>query len=160
MKNIGLIQASDEVKRDICEIRDKLLAYTGISVDILEVNDSTIKVRVEQKELKNNFILNQRELVGRAATVLAPLENKFKIQFIVLTYQPSFNELDAGWINDKLSSFKLSRNDLIKQMGIDKSTLSVLLSGEKQLTRFQRAAFYYYFMTYELNRDFREHLNE
>uniref|UniRef100_UPI003217ACC0 hypothetical protein n=1 Tax=uncultured Draconibacterium sp. TaxID=1573823 RepID=UPI003217ACC0 len=160
MKNIEYIPTDAKTAKKIRLLRDKLLATTGISVDVLEFKNNTVRLRVEQKELKNGFILNQSQLVHRAAVVLAPLNDEYKLHYVALTYQPNFDEINADWINERIKLFKLSRNDILKQMGLDKSTLSVLLSGEKRLTRFQRAAFYYYFLTYELNRDFREHLNE
>jgi len=145
-----------EIKKDIVLLRDKLAAYTGIHVTIVDITDGTITAIVEQKELKNNYILNQTEIVSRARAVFDPLAGKFKIHFRALSFNPSFSDVNADWINNCMNEFKLSRNDVLKQMGLDKSTLSVLLTGAKNLTRFQRAAFYYYFKTYELNRDFRE----
>jgi len=160
MQNLDLLPVDKSVKDDIRMFRDKLLAYAGIKVDILSFEDEVIRVRVEQAELKNNYMLNQAQLVGRAATVFAPLENRYRIHYVALTYQPDLAEIDYNWINESLSRFKISRNDLIKQMGIDKSTLSELLSGNRNLTKFQKAAFFYYFMTYQLNHDIREFMQE
>jgi antitoxin component HigA of HigAB toxin-antitoxin module len=161
MRNLNLLPVSDAVKSDIRLMRDKLAAYAGIHVDILEFTaEGIVRLRVEQKELRNGYILNQAELVGRAAAVLSPLENAFRIHYVALTYNPDLNEIDASWINSRMEEFKLSRKDLLKQMGLDASTLSVLLSGEKNLTRFQKAAFYYYFLCYEINRDVRDYLKE
>lgn len=148
------------MKDDIRLFRDKLLGYAGIKVDVLSFEEGVLKVRVEQKELKNNHLLSQSQLVNRAGSVFAPLENRYKVHYVALTYKPDLADVDKDWINAKLQEFKLSRNDLIKQLEIDKSTLSELLSGNRSLTKFQKAAFYYYFMTFELNRDVREFMAE
>lgn len=160
MKNLGLLPVPDEIKSDINLMADKLAGYAGILVDIMDYTpDGVVKVRVEQKELRNGYILNQSELVGRAAAVLSPLGNAFKIHYHALSHIPDLNEVTPDWINTRMADFKLSRRDILKQLGLDASTLSVLLSGERNLTRFQRAAFYYYFLTYEINRDVRDYLN-
>lgn len=160
MQNLDILPVDQSVKDDIRLFRDKLLGYAGIKVDVLSFEEGVLKVRVEQKELKNNHLLSQSQLVNRAGSVFAPLENRYKVHYVALTYKPDLADVDKDWINAKLQEFKLSRNDLIKQLEIDKSTLSELLSGNRSLTKFQKAAFYYYFMTFELNRDVREFMAE
>lgn len=155
MKNIELLPIDETTRRTINLLSDKLAATAGITTDVLEFDKNTVRLRVEQKELRNGFILNQAQLVARAATVLSPLENKYKIHYVTLTYSPDFNEINHSWINNRLEEFKVSRNDVLKQMAIDKSTISLMLSGDRPLTRFQKAAFYYYFLQYEINRDLR-----
>ncbi|WP_051359927.1 hypothetical protein [Adhaeribacter aquaticus] len=160
MRNLNLLDIDNEVRELIQVSSDKLRAYAGIAVDILEVNEKTIRIHVEQKELKNNYILNQKQLVSRAGALFTPLERKFKLYFVPVIYVPPLNQVTQEWINERMQELGLSRNDIIKQVGIDKATLSEMLSGEKALTKFHKATFYYYFLTYELNRDFREYQNE
>ena len=68
----------------------------------------------------------------------------------------SVEDITIEWVKQKMEEFGIKRNDLTKQLAIDQSTLSLYFSGERGLTRTAKAAFYYYFLTYELNRDFRE----
>ncbi len=160
MRNLELLPVEKSIQDQIRLSRDKLFAFAGIKVDILEFDENKLRVRVEQTELKNNFMLNQSQLVSRAGALFAPLDNKYKIHYVALTYSPDLSRYDHHWVNDRMAEFKISRNDLIKQMGIDKATLSELLSGNRSLTKFQKAAFFYYFMTYELNRDVREYIQD
>ena len=51
--------------------------------------------------------------------------------------------------------FGITNGDIIKHLNIDKSTLSLMYSGERGLTKSQKSAFYYYFMVFEINRDIR-----
>lgn len=158
MRNLELLPVDKSVQDQIRLSRDKLLAFAGIKVDILEFGDNKLRVRVEQAELKNNFMLSQSQLVGRAGALFAPLDNKYRIHYVALTYSPDLASFDHVWVNERMAEFKISRNDLVKQMGIDKATLSELLNGNRSLTKFQKAAFFYYFMTYELNKDVREYM--
>lgn len=156
MINIDHIPTPQEIKTEISLLRDKLLAFTGISVDILEFAQNTIRVRVEQKELRNSYILNQAQLVARAAVVLSPLNNAFRIHYVVLTFKPDLQQVSASWIKEKMQEFKLSKNDLVKQLALDKTILIDILSGTQLLSDFQKAAFFYYFLTFDLNRSVRE----
>lgn len=58
-----------------------------------------------------------------------------------------------------MEEFGIKRNDLISQMAFDKSYISRLFGSGKskiELSKQVKSAFFYYFLTYELNRDFRE----
>ncbi len=57
-----------------------------------------------------------------------------------------------------MKEFGIRRKDLIKQLAIDKSSLSLYLSGKRKMDKSLKAAFFYYFMNYEINRDLREEL--
>jgi hypothetical protein len=54
-----------------------------------------------------------------------------------------------------MEDLKIKNSDIIKQIGIDKSTLSSLFTKETPLTKFQKAAFYYYFLLFEVNNEIR-----
>ena len=116
-------------------------------------------VKIYQKKLVNGYILNQKELHERAKEVFPDA----KIQPIVFSLDVS--SIDENWIEEKMTEFGIKRNDLVKQLALDKSYISRLFSDEKNthkinLTNQVKAMFYYYFLTYELNRDFREYLNQ
>ncbi len=116
-------------------------------------------VKVYQKRLVNGYILNQKELHERAKEVFPDA----KIQPIVFSLDVS--SIDENWIEEKMNEFGIKRNDLVKQLALDKSYISRLFSDEKNthkinLTNQVKAMFYYYFLTYELNRDFREYSNQ
>ena len=116
-------------------------------------------VKVYQKRLVNGYILNQKELHERAKEVFPDA----KIQPIVFSLDVS--SIDENWIEEKMTEFGIKRNDLVKQLALDKSYISRLFSDEKNthkinLTNQVKAMFYYYFLTYELNRDFREYSNQ
>ncbi len=117
----------------------------GIDIDLL---DEDI-VKITQSCILNGYILNQKELVERAKEVFPDAK------VIPLVYSLDVATIDLEWIESKMNEFGIKRNDIIKQMALDKSTLSSMFNGDRGLTKSQRAAFYFYFLTYELNRDFR-----
>lgn len=119
--------------------------YGRMGVDINVVADDTVKIT--QSRLLNGYILNQKQLVERAREVFP--EKNWKI--IPVVYSLDVEEIDIPWIESKMEEFGIKRNDLIKQLALDKSTISSMFSGDRGLTKSQKAAFYFYFLTYELN---------
>lgn len=120
----------------------------GINIELLD--DSTAKV--SQTRLINGYILNQKELIERGKDIYPDKK------IIPVVFSLNVEDITLEWIETKMVEFGIKRNDLIKQLAIDRSSLSLIMSGKRELSKPMRATFFYYFLTYELNRDFREHL--
>ena len=121
----------------------------GISLEVLD-NDT---IKVSQTKLINGYILNQKQLIERGKDVYPDKK------IIPVVFSLNVEDITLEWIESKMDEFGIKRNDLIKQLAIDHSSLSLILSGKRELSKPMRATFFYYFLTYELNRDFREHLD-
>lgn len=124
--------------------------YKKAGISIEELDSDTVKV--SQTRLVNGYILNQKELIERGKELYPDRK------IIPVVFSLSVEDITLGWIESKMEEFGIKRNDLIKQLAIDRSSLSLILSGKRELSKPMRATFFYYFLTYELNRDFREHL--
>ena len=124
--------------------------YKKVGIEIVVEDDDVIKIT--QKKLYNGLILNQKQLVERAKKIFPDK----KIHPIVFSFDASSVNLD--WIKVKMDEFGIKRKDLIKQLAIDKSSLSLIFSGKTELSIRTKATFFYYFLTYELNRDLREEI--
>lgn len=146
------------------QIRISIANYkkVGIEIKILDHNDEKTNedglpykvVKIKQERLINGFILTQKQLVQRAKEVFKFYW--FPIQIVPVVYSLNVDDITLDWILSKMKTFGVSRKDLIKQLAIDKSSLSLKLSGERALSKLDKAAFFYYFLVYELNRDFRD----
>lgn len=117
----------------------------GIDIEVLEDN----QVKITQARLINGFILNQKQLHERAREVFPDAK------IIPVVYSLQVDDITLDWIEEQMEEFGIKRNDLIKQLAVDKSSLSELLSGNRGLTKSMKATFFYYFLTYELNRNLR-----
>lgn len=126
--------------------------YKRLGIEIEPIDNDSVKIT--QKRLINGYILNQKQLIDRAKEVYPDKK------IIPVAYSLDVNGITVEWIENKMKEFGIKRNDLIKQLAIDKSSLSLIMSGNRELSKPMRATFFYYFLTYELNRDFREHLNQ
>lgn len=137
----------------------------GIDIEPLEWEEAedgfnngvTKKVKISQTRLINGYILNQKQLHERARRLYQLIGRKVKV--IPVVYSLQVNDIDLHWINAKMEEFGIKRNDLIKQLAIDKSSLSLIFSGNTNLSARTKATFFYYFLTYELNRDLRDQIN-
>lgn len=147
--NLNIRLGKTELLNSISSYKSK-----GIDIEILDVDRNTASVKITQSSLINGYILNQKQLVERCKEAFAPTGLKTKI--IPVVYSLDVEDITIGWIENKMNEFGIKRNDLIKQLAIDKSSLSLILSGDRELSKPMRATFFYYFLTYELNRDFRE----
>lgn len=128
-------------------------AANGIDISIVEASGADLKVVIEQTRLVNGYILNNKELYERAKEVFKDTGFRAKIDPVVFTL--NVEDITVNWIEDKMQEFGIKRKDLEKQLAIDKSSLSLIMSGNRELSKPMRATFFYYFLTYELNRDFR-----
>lgn len=126
----------------------------GVEVDLLEVRDNVIIVRVHQKRLFNGFVLSQKQLIERGKEIFQTIVGEVRIR--PLTYSLDIRDITPEWIESKMNEFGIKRNDILTHLHIDKSTLSLYLNGERNMSRLAKAAFFWYFLTFEINRDVRE----
>lgn len=136
--------------------KQSIARYRALGIDI-EVNGNIVKIT--QSRNINGYFLNQKQLHERARAIF-PTE---KIQCNVFNLDVS--QITMQWIEQRMQEFGIKRGDLIKQLALDKSYLSLLFADNNNprkihLSRPMKALFYYYFLTYELNRDFRKVLCE
>lgn len=120
----------------------------GIDIEVLEDN----RVKITQSRLVNGYILSQKQLHERARDIFPDAK------IIPVAYSLQVDDIDLKWVSDKMKEFGIKRKDLMKQLAIDKSSLSDMFTERRGLTKSMKATFFYYFLTYELNRDFRENL--
>lgn len=130
---------------------DSITNYKRVGISLEVLDDDTVKV--SQTKLINGYILNQKQLIERGKDVYPDKK------IIPVVFSLNVEDITLEWIESKMAEFGIKRNDLIKQLAIDRSSLSLIMSGKRELSKPMRATFFYYFLTYELNRDFREHLD-
>jgi len=124
----------------------------GIDIEVLENNF----IKITQARLINGIILNKKELHYRARKIFP--DKIFKI--IPVVYSPNLKEITQEWIYAKMDEFGIKRKDLAKQLSLDSSYLSLLFADKSNprkinFSKPMKALFFYYFLSYELNRDLR-----
>jgi len=83
--------------------------------------------------------------------------NKFKATVARLKQESQqrkvLKDLDYEWIETQLNELGISRNDITQDLMLDKSSLSLLLSGKRKMNKSVKAAFFYYFAYKRLQRE-------
>jgi hypothetical protein len=110
-------------------------------------------ILIKQERLINGYILNNKQLYAKARSIFP--EGRIK----PLVYSFQANDVTLEWIEAKMDEFGLNRKDLVKQLAFNKDWLSLIFAKKEPLTPVIKAAFYYYFLVYELNRDVRAAIN-
>ncbi len=80
--------------------------------------------------------------------------NKFKATVLRLKQESEqrkiLKQVDYNWVNDKLEELGITRKIIMQDLLLDKSSLSLLLNGNRKFNKTTKAAFYYYFAYKEL----------
>lgn len=122
----------------------------GVSIEIVAPD----LIKVKQIALVNGFILNQKQLHTMARKIFTTE----KITPVV--YSPNLNDITIEWVKQQMEEYGVKRNDLVKQLGIDKKTLSNIFLRDYYLNKPMKISFFYYFLTYKLNNNLRTFDNE
>ncbi|PHR94015.1 MAG: hypothetical protein COA80_12940 [Leeuwenhoekiella sp.] len=127
--------------------RESIRNYVKSGIEISVTDDD--KVIVKQVRVINGYILSNKELHQRARAIFP--EEKIK----PVVYSLDISTITIDWIANKMKVLGLNKKDLIKQLAIKKEDLSLYFSEKKQMDNTLKAAFYYYFLYYELNKKLR-----
>lgn len=163
-KNLELLGLSQKETKDLYRNLGRFRQYTGISIEFTEIEGSIIKISVQQKNVNGGYVLNRREIIERIreSKTLKIINEKFTVRYKISVFKPELNHITKKWIKDKMKKFYLRQVDVCLNLNLDKGTLSEILSdtSTRKLTRFQKSAFYFYFLNFEINRDLRKYIEE
>ena len=134
MKNLDLLPLSAESKKRIDEFAKQYQRYGHISIEVVSYSDSRLIVRAEQKDLVNDKFLTKKELTERVREM----------------FKGEIDSITVDWIKKRMEKLGLKSKHLSNYTGIDKCTVSSLLSGDKELTKWHKVALYYFFKYYEV----------
>lgn len=122
----------------------------GIVIEILAPD----LIKIKQTNLVDGIIFNQKQLHLRAREIFTTE----KITPVV--YSPNLNDITIEWVKQQMEEYGIKRNDLVKQLGIDKKTLGNIFLRDYYLNKPMKISLFYYFLTYKLNNNLRIINNE
>jgi len=153
MNNLKILPISDNEKSILQKRIEKYRGYCGIQINIKSFEKEKYIITVEQVNIINGFILTKSQLVERTKEFLK--EYNLQLSIRPITYKAKFDFIDVVWIQNKMNEYHLKPSDMTNQLGINKSTISLILSGKQNFSKAMKSAFYYYFLVFELNKTFR-----
>jgi len=121
---------------------------SGIKITPLD-NDC---IKIQQDQLVNGYIFTNKELFVMAKQLFPDKK------IVPVTFSFQIEEVQLDWINKQMDKYGIYKKDLVKQLAIDKPTLSDIFKGKQNLSPTLKAAFYYYFLTFEINKNLRNEI--
>ncbi len=152
MKNIELLPLPEEAKKRLNEFALQYKRYAHVTIEIVSFSEGRLIVRAEQKDLVNGKMLSKKELVDRVRKMFdgeIPADWKLTVSAVDFD-RKDIENIDAEWVQQRMTKLMLKAKHICTHTGIDKSTLSMILGKEKPLTKWHKIALYYYFKYYEL----------
>ena len=121
--------------------------YGRIYFQVISFENDALTVKVWQLENEAENYLTIQELVERANVVFRDvIPENTTIHVRPIPFKPDdlekFSILD---IESSMNELGLKPKDLVKLLNIDKSTISLMLSEERAMTKSNTAMFYYLF---------------
>ena len=152
MKNLELLPIADEAKKRINEFAKLYKRNAHVVVYVVSFEDNRLIVRAEQKDLVNGKLLSKKELTERVREMFkGELPDEWRLTVSAVDFdRKDIEDVNADWIKRRMDRLGLKNKHLSNYTGIDKCTVSSILSGSKELTKWNKVALYYFFKYYEV----------
>lgn len=156
MKNLELLPLTDEVKKRLSTFAKQYSRMAHIIIEIVSFDEEKKRliVRAEQKDMVNNIFLSKKELTERTRELFqGEIPEDWKLTVSAVDFdRKDIDSMNVQWVKSRMDKLGLRNKHLSNYTGIDKCTLSSLLSGDKELTKWHKVALYYFFKYYEVAR--------
>ena len=151
IKGIEKLQLSSEQKQRLELSERNYKRFGRIYFQIISFENETLIVKVWQRENVAGKYLSTAELVDRARAVFSPIAPKGTTIHIrpIAFKRDELKSFTIADVENKMEQHGLRPKDLVKLLDIDKSSLSLMLGGERELTKCGKAMFYYLFKNLE-----------
>ena len=125
-----------------------------IVVEIVSYSDKRLIVRIEQKDMVGNILLTKKELMEGAREMFkGEIPDDWKLTISAVNFdRKDIDNLTIKSIKSKMERLGLRSKHLSNYTGIDKWTLSFLFAGDKELPKWHKVAFFYFYNIYEVAR--------
>ena len=152
MKNLEILPLSAESKKRIEEFARQYQRYAHIAIEIVSYSEGRLIVRAEQKDLVNDKFLSKKELTERVRDMFKDeIPEDWKLTVSAVNFdRKDIDGITLDWIKKRMERLGLKNKHLSNYTGIDKCTVSSILSGDKELTKSHKVALYYFFKYYEV----------
>jgi hypothetical protein len=152
MKNLDLLPIAEEKKKRLKTFARMYRQNARISIEVVSFRENRLVVRVEQKEVMHDHFWSKKELIERTREMFqGEVPEDWKVVVSPVDYDPQdIESVSAHWIVRRMNHLGIKAKHICKSTGIDKSTISSLINGEKELTKWHKTAFYYFFKYQEV----------
>lgn len=130
--------------------------FTPLSFDFVKVDQKNkiAVLSVRQTSKLTDELYTGKEMADFSRSFVSILEKEgwtVHINAKVFVAENQFSEISAAWIISKMQDYGISINRMAKDLGVDRFVISKILDNKIGLTRWHKAAFYYYFNSLSLD---------
>jgi hypothetical protein len=153
IKGTEKLQLTSEQKQRLELSERNYKRFGRIYFQIISFENDTLIVKVWQRENAAEKYLSAPELIERARGVFSSIIPAGAIIHVrpIVFKRDELKLFTVADIETKMKLYGLQAKDLVKLLDIDKSSLSLMLNRERELTKSGRAMFYYLFKSMETN---------
>lgn len=147
MKNLEKLPVSNDVRRAISNTAATYAANLHVVADIIEIGDGYIIVRIEQVAKATDKVHTQKELNQLAHEIFSHLpEGKYQVRVRPLVFTGAgIDAVSASWVKEQMDVNGISAADIARDFHLDRFAVSRVLNNEAGMTRWHKAAFWFYF---------------
>lgn len=152
MKNLDLLPLTAESKKRIAEFARQYQRYGHITIEIVSYSEGRLIVRAEQKDLVNDKFLTKKELTERVREMFkGEIPDDWKLTVSAVNFdRKDIDSITLDWVKQRMEKLGLKNKHLSNYTGIDKCSVSSMLSGDRELTKWHKVALYYFFKYHEV----------
>jgi hypothetical protein len=148
MKGLDLLTflSKEQIKLiETSELNYRRFARIYFQINSFENNEIVIKVwQTEDEDIEQ--YLSAKELISRTKEVFNMIPEGVKLHIRPIPFNPDdLTKFTTEKIQNEMENLGLKPKDLVKLVCIDKSTISQILSSDRNLSRPSKAMFYYLF---------------
>jgi glycine/serine hydroxymethyltransferase len=153
MKGLELLTFLTDKQLEFIEVAElSYRRFARIYFQILSFENNEIILKVWQTETPDKIYLSAKDLALRAKDMFAgkiPVNIKLHIRPVPFDPLKNFSTSD---IRQEMTELGLKAKDLVKLLDISKSTISMLLSENRNMSKPTKAMFYYLFKYLKTNK--------
>ena len=148
MKGIELFPFLTKEQRKLLETSERnYKRFARVYFQILSFDGKEAVIKAWQLQNEAKKYLSEKELIERTQAVfdgIIPAEAKIRVRPVSFG-TIDLNRFSIDIIEEKMQELGLKPKDLVHLLNINKSSLSLMLSKERGLTKPSKAMFYYLF---------------
>lgn len=150
MKNIELLNLSQEQLDILLSRIDLQRRYAAISFRIVDVNDNEVVIVTHQDHSFHDNQFDHKRLREITRETFEGFTNGRSVHVSIKGETQSPPDIvTPEWIQKQISTLGIKYKDIVKETGIHKATISAYANGLKPLSGVTRAMFYFYFKSKE-----------
>jgi hypothetical protein len=152
VKHLELLPISEENRAVVTALFLQYRRFGKIEIRIVKVKKTYSVLSIDQKEgYVNDTVLSDEQLKTDVKAIFKGMlpENYELHTHIVKGNIDEVSAINHEWLNMKINENNIKARQLANMLNVDKTNLSSLLSGAREMTAWHKAAFYYFFKNLE-----------